>query len=77
MGSADDRLVRQGRAIAKRNMEVMKAGAAVSGQGPKKVAEAMRDKYVEQRGGNATLRRGYDYSLGGSAAADREYLKKK
>lgn len=76
MTSSDDRLVRQGRAIVKRNLDIMKAGAAASGKGPKAVQKAMAEKYVRDYRGTAR-EGGYDHSLGGSAAADREYLKKK
>lgn len=74
---SDDKLVKSGRAIVKRNMEVYNAGVAASGKGPKAVSQAMAKKYMEQRGGGVTNRTNYDYSLGGSKEGDAVYLRRK
>jgi hypothetical protein len=58
-------------------MAVYKAGQAAAGKGPSSVAKAMKDKYMEQRGGAVTDRPGYDYATGGSAVADEQYLGRK
>ena len=71
--SSDAKLIAAGRAVAKRNMQVLKEGVAAQNAG-KNVKQAMKDKYIEQRGGNVTMRPGYDYSLGGSKEADKNYF---
>lgn len=63
--------------IAKKNLEVAKAGASKQGKGASAVKKAMADKYIEQRGGGVTDRPGYDYAIGGSKAGDEYYLNRK